>query len=410
MEERTGHIFLNGKELNSQSGSAFFAATENDELLHTDKDQLDGTGLLEQTSQQGDNMAEAAWRRMSVSLHCGQSKMKIKAMGPGSVNLELAMGNGPPLPLFQVPEQCGYSMRQNALGFVLVVPYDGCNVIQEYENFVLPMSWLRTSVEFTCPVSGSSTLPPATTTPKPAHQPRKLPLRLRPWGLNRPKRQVEQPLPYYDPSAYMYYYNMLTTTTAKPTTTTTKPPSVQPLPSYPYSYDPYMYYLYYYYYYYYPQYFQVPTTTAKPTTASTTKATPKPGGPEDPDVYYYPIIQHFYGSPPYSQTTQPPGDTTTPTSETTAPTMEPTTPTPTSSTTTPSSNVYPGPMKPHVPYYENPFPLQVAYNKAGKLPDDQKYIPQYGLKSGLEAGAHPHPGFNYWQPGPWFSQKRENPH
>lgn len=123
MDLRTESILSDGK------GSASAA----DGLLHIDSDQSDGSGKIyftnlisymqtlqfknqeiwpvqtlyldflvpkgmsEQTSQLEDNMAdEAAWRRLNPSLHCGQSKMKIKAMGPGAADLKLDMGNVTP--------------------------------------------------------------------------------------------------------------------------------------------------------------------------------------------------------------------------------------------------------------------------------------------------------------------------
>lgn len=35
---------------------------------------------------------EAAWRHLKPYLHCGQNKMKLKAMGPRAANLQLDMG------------------------------------------------------------------------------------------------------------------------------------------------------------------------------------------------------------------------------------------------------------------------------------------------------------------------------
>lgn len=35
---------------------------------------------------------EAAWRRLNATLHCGETKMKLKAMGPGAADLQLDMG------------------------------------------------------------------------------------------------------------------------------------------------------------------------------------------------------------------------------------------------------------------------------------------------------------------------------
>ncbi|XP_042353750.1 adhesive plaque matrix protein-like [Plectropomus leopardus] len=473
----TGKMILNGKNLSSKPGSASAAATGNDRLLHVDLDRSDSTGMFERTSQLEDNMAnDTAWRRLNPSLHCGQSKMKLKAMGPGAADLKLDMGNARPLPLSQVPETCGYSMRQNALGLILVVPYDGCNVIQEDGNYMLPMTWRETPVKFACPMLTSSAKTPALTTPEPPHQPWILPLPPMPRSPNRHKRHANHPI-YYPSNAYYawyyyYYMNMMTpaptpgaTTTAKPDMTTTTNPATQKPPVYPYNpYYPYHLYPYYPYYLYYPYYPQpVMTTTAKPVTttakmttaasgqtittksastttksASTTK-TPRPqfpyyppyypyyplyppghqmpAMPDNTDIYYYPIIQHYYGRPPYQQTTQSPTPTTAKPSVTTkpsgsSPTKKPTTSSapstakttkkPCSSTPQPSSGDYPGSMSSYVSYDQLPFPLEVIYNKARKLPDDQKLIPHAGYKSGLEARAHP--GFNYWQPVPWFPQ------
>lgn len=33
--------------------------------------------------------------------------------------------------LSQVPSSCGYSMQRNSLALVMLVPYDGCNVVKE---------------------------------------------------------------------------------------------------------------------------------------------------------------------------------------------------------------------------------------------------------------------------------------
>lgn len=250
-------------------------------------------------------------------------------------------------------------------------------------------------------------------------------------------------------------------TTAKPETTkpsTEKPPQM----NYPY---PYLYYLYYPYYPHYP-YYPLPNTdktTAPPAAGMTTTAAgmtttdsasttgtaqktqrpyfpyfpyyppvgyPFPGFPDDPAFYYYQIIHNYYGNNPYGpiDTTAPPASTAKPSGTTltvkpsdSSPTTAPvtgsgplTTSGPTAQTTTawghttkPSSDKYPGPMSPYVPYYQFTFPPYVFYqNKAGKLLDDQKSMPLGRYKSGLQGQAHPHEGFHYWNPGPWFSHSR----
>lgn len=79
-------------------------------------------------------------------------------MGPGAADLQLHIGrkniismqncflktviehwhfflllseNAQPLPLKHVPESCGFSMQQSALGLVLNVPYNACSLLTE---------------------------------------------------------------------------------------------------------------------------------------------------------------------------------------------------------------------------------------------------------------------------------------
>ncbi|CAK6969462.1 Hypothetical predicted protein [Scomber scombrus] len=301
MDERTGSILFNGKELNSQPVSPFVAATENEEVLHVDLAQSDGTGLSEQASQLANDMAhEAAWKHLNPALHCGQSKMKFKAMGPGAAALQLDMGNARPLPLIQVPEPCGYSIRQNALGLALVVPYDGCYVIQENGNYVLPMSWRETPVTFTCPMSPNPETPttttPTTTTPT-----------------TTIANAAQQPSYIYDPSSlypppwyYLYNMDMMTpapttdtaspTTTAKPDVTTKnaeKPPPMKLPAHYHYPYYPY------HHHYPLPNLPVMTTTTPKPTTGAQI--------PQEPQKPHYQLYYPFNTGPhlPVMTTTTP---------------------------------------------------------------------------------------------------------
>ncbi|XP_019960448.1 uncharacterized protein [Paralichthys olivaceus] len=469
VEVLTGSILFNGKELSSESGSPFAAATNDDGLLHVVTDEPEGSGMFAQTSQLNEVMAnEGAWRRLNPALHCGQTQMNFTAMRLGAADLQLDIGKGDPLPLTQLSESCGYSMQQSAMGLVLVAPYDGCNMIQENGNYVVSMMWREAKVKLICPILQS---PDAT----PAQHPWKRPVPHRPTRYDRPKRHATQPILFYDPRIPLSYFYYLywrqaqatapATTTAEPDTTTTSKPTTEK-PQNPPVYPPYMYYPYFYspnyYYYPLPVSTTVPpvtttttttapatttTTTAPATTAetTTTKAettttsapttktqTPMnpyypiyypypPAGqqlpqvPDKSDVYYYPFIQHIYGRHPYpfqpmQTTTQPPTSTTKPSGTTseTSPTATPTTTaSPTTKTTGPYSNPttscsgsYTGQLSPFVEYHKSPFApiISYAYNKAGKLLDHEKYMPQDGYKSGPQAQAHP--GFD-WRAVPW---------
>ncbi|XP_040028287.2 uncharacterized protein LOC120816613 [Gasterosteus aculeatus] len=93
---------------------------------------------------------EAAWKRMSPSLMCGGDQLKFSADGRGASQFAVDKGNEPPIPLSQVPPSCGYGMQKNSLGLVLLVPYDGCNVVVEDGGYVLPMRWHGIPVSLLC--------------------------------------------------------------------------------------------------------------------------------------------------------------------------------------------------------------------------------------------------------------------
>ncbi|KAF3858310.1 hypothetical protein F7725_011511 [Dissostichus mawsoni] len=74
---------------------------------------------------------DSSWMSMSPSLQCGSGQLKFRAVGPGASQFAVEQGNAPPMPLSQVPSTCGYSMQRNSHALVMLVPYDGCNMVQE---------------------------------------------------------------------------------------------------------------------------------------------------------------------------------------------------------------------------------------------------------------------------------------
>ncbi|CAL8370076.1 unnamed protein product [Boreogadus saida] len=80
-------------------------------------------------------LANSGWGQMDTSLKCGEDQMQLKAMGPGSSYFMLDMGGDAPMVPNQVEPQCGYSMKYNSLGLVLMVPYNGCHMTQDVNGF-----------------------------------------------------------------------------------------------------------------------------------------------------------------------------------------------------------------------------------------------------------------------------------
>ncbi|XP_035860844.1 uncharacterized protein LOC116037250 [Sander lucioperca] len=145
-----GRVFEEGSGLGSQvidrtNNSSSNASVEEDAAY-----QADFAGWVEEGTQNVGSR-EAAWKRMSPSLQCGWDQLKFRAVGPGASQFAVEQSNAPPIHLSQVPSTCGYSMRRNSLWLVMLVPYDGCNMVQEVGSYVLPMRWQGNPFSLWCP-------------------------------------------------------------------------------------------------------------------------------------------------------------------------------------------------------------------------------------------------------------------
>ncbi|KAI3374969.1 hypothetical protein L3Q82_021495, partial [Scortum barcoo] len=217
---------------------------------------------------------EAMWKRMAPSLQCGEDQLRFRAVGPGASQFAVEQGNAPPMDLSQVPSTCGYSMHRNSLALIMLVPFDGCNIVQETGSYVLQMRWKGIPVSLWCPK-------PAVPTPITA----------------APQNPVLQ-TPGYPPSyAQMPQGNNPDLVPEQTTTTAAKKPDVLQFPLHPF--DPY-----------FPP--PPPVTTAVPTTtdSTTTTITKKPDVLQFPQ---YPLFHPFYPylPPPPPVTTAAPTKTVT---------------------------------------------------------------------------------------------------
>ncbi|XP_023261293.1 vegetative cell wall protein gp1-like [Seriola lalandi dorsalis] len=269
---------------------------------------------------------EASWKRMAPSLQCGADQLKFRAMGPGASQFAVEQGNAPPMPLSQVPSTCGYSMQRNSLALVMLVPFDGCNMVQEGGSYMLPMRWQGIPVSLLCPKPAAPAEPPR----YPPSYPKVPQIPLMP-HIQHPEMNPKFP-PYFFPpySSYPQYPPATTTTTTK------KPeqkPQMPKIPQYP-SFFPH-------FYPYFPP--PLPVTTAAPTTtAATTTSTAKPAATAPPPAFPFPFYPPFY--PPFPWPLPGPMPTT-PAATTTPPT-----------TTKPASKHQMPQFPPFFPVYP-PFPL-----------------------------------------------------
>ncbi|CAK6969460.1 proteoglycan 4-like isoform X2 [Scomber scombrus] len=146
-----GKVFEKGSSLSSQvideNKSSSNASVEDDTAY-----QADFAGWFKGQTQDASNR-EASWKRMAPSLQCGGDQMKFRAVGPQASGFAVEQGNATSMALSQVPSTCGYSMQRNSLALVMLVPYDGCNMVQE--------SCCRASSHSSCPYQPLLSLPPS---------------------------------------------------------------------------------------------------------------------------------------------------------------------------------------------------------------------------------------------------------
>ncbi|KAK2822381.1 hypothetical protein Q5P01_022446 [Channa striata] len=188
---------------------------------------------------------EAAWKRLATSLQCSGTQMLFKAMGPGASQFSVEQEGAPPMPLSQVPSTCGYSMQTDPLALVMIVPYDGCNVLQEGGGYVLPMRWQGMPLSLWCPkraanapttVSQMPGNPDAIVVPEPSTEA----MTTKPDTSTFPQHPLFFPVYSYNP----FFLPPLPTTTAAPTTsktTTVSAAAARPPPMYPLPFNPSLY-------------------------------------------------------------------------------------------------------------------------------------------------------------------------
>ncbi|XP_016098618.1 uncharacterized protein [Sinocyclocheilus grahami] len=90
---------------------------------------------------------------MKPKVDCDGDVMKLTVHGreaPFGSNFLIDRGSIPPLPLAQLPSECGHIFLRTWKDFVFVVPYNGCYVSQERDTFVLPLLWWGLPVKMSC--------------------------------------------------------------------------------------------------------------------------------------------------------------------------------------------------------------------------------------------------------------------
>ncbi|KAK2909147.1 hypothetical protein Q8A67_004984 [Cirrhinus molitorella] len=104
-------------------------------------------------SQSGSNAQSTLMWLALPMVHCSEELMTLTAAGREYTHIFVERVDAAPLPLFQVPAYCGYSIRVTWKDLVLMAPYDGCYITQENGSYVLSLLWWGSPIKISCPVT-----------------------------------------------------------------------------------------------------------------------------------------------------------------------------------------------------------------------------------------------------------------
>ncbi|KAK7162747.1 hypothetical protein R3I93_006938 [Phoxinus phoxinus] len=100
---------------------------------------------------------------MKPQVDCVGDLMKLTVHGreaPFGSSFLIDRGSNPPLPLSQLPSECGHRFLRTWRDFVFIIPNDGCYVSHKRDTFVLPLLWFGLPVKMSCSSPTSAQIAP----------------------------------------------------------------------------------------------------------------------------------------------------------------------------------------------------------------------------------------------------------
>ncbi|KAK2816943.1 hypothetical protein Q5P01_025134 [Channa striata] len=92
------------------------------------------------------------WLSMRPVVQCDDDVMTFTASGQESTHLFVDREGASPISLFQLPPDCGYSVRTSWSDLEMMMPYDACYITKQNGSYVLPMLWWGNPMKLSCPV------------------------------------------------------------------------------------------------------------------------------------------------------------------------------------------------------------------------------------------------------------------
>ncbi|KAK3574827.1 hypothetical protein QTP86_018408, partial [Hemibagrus guttatus] len=97
-------------------------------------------------------LVESKLRHLNPTVYCGGDAMTLRVQGSTMPNFMIDGGDGP-VPLTQIPANCGLSMTQGPTDAVFTVHYQGCYVTQQGEGHVLTVHLWGMPMKMSCPLA-----------------------------------------------------------------------------------------------------------------------------------------------------------------------------------------------------------------------------------------------------------------
>ncbi|KAJ8011234.1 hypothetical protein DPEC_G00056040 [Dallia pectoralis] len=127
-------------------------------------DELEHTEGEDNGSASSNSAAVERLLKMEPRVECVGDSMNLKVHDTGSTPGSLFFVNRgtlqSPLPLSNLPESCGHSLKGTPRDWSFHAPYSGCFVTRENDYYVIPLLWLGLPLKMSCPAEKPSNASP----------------------------------------------------------------------------------------------------------------------------------------------------------------------------------------------------------------------------------------------------------
>ncbi|KAK3511127.1 hypothetical protein QTP70_032102, partial [Hemibagrus guttatus] len=127
------------------------------ELFQSDSPGFDGQAVQGKVNLSSTHITEE-WLQMRPHVQCSPAAIILTAKGWNYVHLLVDRVGSSPVSLLHLPSHCGYNVRATWRDLILIVPYDGCYVLQQNGSYVLPLLWWGMPMSISCPMTPASAL------------------------------------------------------------------------------------------------------------------------------------------------------------------------------------------------------------------------------------------------------------